>query len=50
MTTLLFSHAACENHIPDIGHPESPVRLKAIREGCTSNRIEIIAPQFVMPS
>ncbi len=32
MTTLLFSHLACENHIPDIGHPESPVRLKAIRE------------------
>lgn len=32
MTTLLYSHLACENHIPDIGHPEAPVRLKAIRE------------------
>jgi acetoin utilization deacetylase AcuC-like enzyme len=32
MTTLLFSHPACEDHIPDIGHPEAPVRLQAIRE------------------
>ena len=32
MTTLLFSHPACEDHIPNLGHPESPVRLKAIRE------------------
>ena len=30
MTTLLYSHPACENHIPDIGHPENPERLRAI--------------------
>ncbi|WP_340118453.1 histone deacetylase family protein [Pelagibius sp. 7325] len=32
MTTLLFSHPACEQHIPDSGHPEGPVRLRAIRQ------------------
>jgi acetoin utilization deacetylase AcuC-like enzyme len=39
MTTLLFSHAACEQHIPDIGHPESPIRLKAIK-------MALSAPEF----
>ena len=32
MTTLLYSHPACENHTPDLGHPEGPVRLRAIQE------------------
>jgi acetoin utilization deacetylase AcuC-like enzyme len=32
MTTLLFSHPACENHIPELGHPEGPIRLKAIQK------------------
>ncbi len=39
MTTLLFSHPACENHIPDLGHPEGPIRLKAVREALS-------APEF----
>jgi acetoin utilization deacetylase AcuC-like enzyme len=39
MTTLLFSHAACEQHIPDIGHPENPIRLKAIK-------LALSAPEF----
>jgi acetoin utilization deacetylase AcuC-like enzyme len=30
MTTLLLSHPACENHIPDLGHPENPGRLRAV--------------------
>jgi len=30
MTTLLFSHPACEDHIPDLGHPENPGRLRAV--------------------
>src|SRR3546814_3544946 len=32
MTTLLFSHPACEDHIPDLGHPENPGRLRAIAQ------------------
>ncbi len=39
MTTLLYSHAACEDHIPNIGHPEGPVRLRAIKEALS-------APEF----
>ncbi|MET3229751.1 UNVERIFIED_ORG: acetoin utilization deacetylase AcuC-like enzyme [Burkholderia sp. 1263] len=29
-TTLVFSHAACLDHRPGSGHPESPERLKAV--------------------
>lgn len=32
MTTLLLSHPACENHIPGLGHPENPGRLRAVAE------------------
>src|SRR3546814_15255782 len=37
MTTLLFSHPACEDHIPDIGHPENPVRLRAIAQALAAS-------------
>ena len=30
MTTVLYSHAACEDHDPGKHHPESPLRLRAI--------------------
>lgn len=30
MTTLLYTHAACLEHDPGPGHPESPARLSAI--------------------
>jgi len=30
MTTALFTHAACLDHDPGPGHPESPARLKAV--------------------
>ena len=30
MTTLVYSHAACLEHQPGPGHPESPARLKAV--------------------
>jgi acetoin utilization deacetylase AcuC-like enzyme len=30
MTTLIYSHAACLEHRPGPGHPESPERLKAV--------------------
>jgi acetoin utilization deacetylase AcuC-like enzyme len=39
MTTLLLSHPACEDHIPDLGHPENPGRLRAVREALS-------APEF----
>ena len=32
MTTLLYSHKACEGHDPGRMHPESPARLRAILE------------------
>ncbi len=30
MTTLVYSHAACLEHLPGSGHPESPARLVAV--------------------
>ncbi len=30
MTTLVYTHAACLDHRPGPGHPESPERLKAV--------------------
>ncbi|MEQ8356427.1 MAG: histone deacetylase family protein [Kiloniellaceae bacterium] len=42
MTTLLFSHRACENHIPDMGHPEGPIRLKAIAAALSAPEFEAL--------
>ena len=42
MTTLLYSHAACEDHIPNIGHPEGPVRLRAIKEALSAPEFEAL--------
>ena len=39
MTTLLYSHPACEEHDPGPLHPENPGRLKAIRQA-------LDAPEF----
>jgi acetoin utilization deacetylase AcuC-like enzyme len=39
MTTILYSHRACEGHDPGPGHPECPARLVAIREA-------LEAPEF----
>ena len=30
MTTLIYTHPACFNHIPGPHHPESPARLEAV--------------------
>ncbi len=30
MTTLVYTHAACLEHVPGPGHPESPARLTAV--------------------
>mgnify|MGYP000468818733 CR=1 FL=1 len=42
MTTLLYSHPACEDHIPNIGHPEAPVRLNAIREALSAAEFDAL--------
>lgn len=31
MNTVLFTHAACGDHDPGYGHPESPARLQAVQ-------------------
>ncbi len=36
MTTALFSHQACFDHNPHVGHPECPERLSAILSALTS--------------
>ncbi len=40
MTTLLFSHPACEQHDPGSFHPENPGRLKAIMKALDSPEFE----------
>ena len=30
MTTALFTHLACLDHVTPDGHPESPERLRAV--------------------
>jgi len=42
MSTILFSHSACEDHIPNIGHPEAPVRLRAIREALSAAEFDAL--------
>lgn len=32
MTTLVYTHTACLEHVPGPGHPESPARLEAVLE------------------
>ena len=39
MTTLIYSHPACLEHLPGPGHPESPARLQAVVEA-------LKAPEF----
>ena len=31
MTTLIYTHDACLDHLPGAGHPESPARLQAVQ-------------------
>ncbi|HEY8010856.1 MAG TPA: histone deacetylase family protein [Rudaea sp.] len=38
MTTLLVTHAACLQHLPGPGHPESPARLQAVLEALDNDR------------
>ena len=43
MTTLLFTHPACLDHMPPHGHPERPERLRAIEEVLTGERFQYLA-------
>ncbi len=38
MTTLLYTHPACLQHLPGPGHPESPARLQAVLEALDDDR------------
>ncbi|MGH8122321.1 MAG: histone deacetylase family protein [Rudaea sp.] len=38
MTTLLYTHAACLQHLPGPGHPESPARLQAVLDALDNDR------------
>ena len=40
MTTLLFSHPACEQHVAGRGHPESPERLAAIHDALSGSQYD----------
>lgn len=39
MTTLLFTHPACERHRTGPGHPERPERLRALRRAIDESRL-----------
>ncbi len=38
MRTALFTHPACLEHRPPVGHPERPERLQAVLEGLSGER------------
>jgi acetoin utilization deacetylase AcuC-like enzyme len=40
MSTLLFSHAACLNHLTPMGHPERPDRLRAIEQALEAEKFK----------
>ena len=43
MTTLVYSHASCLDHLPGPGHPESPARLKAVLRALRSPEFAALA-------
>ena len=40
MSTLIYTHADCLQHLPGPGHPESPARLKAVVDALQAARID----------
>ena len=40
MSTLIYTHADCLQHVPGPGHPESPARLKAVVDALQAARID----------
>ncbi len=42
MSTLLLTHAACLDHIPPLGHPERPDRLRAIEAVLEQERFQAL--------
>ncbi|MCK5379058.1 MAG: histone deacetylase [Acidobacteria bacterium] len=48
----LYSHRDCESHLPGLGHPESPERVRRVLqalEGLGPDRVEPV-PDIVLPS
>jgi acetoin utilization deacetylase AcuC-like enzyme len=43
MPTLLVTHPACLNHLPPLGHPERPDRLRAIEQVLEQERYQSLA-------
>jgi acetoin utilization deacetylase AcuC-like enzyme len=43
MSTLLLTHTACLNHIPPMGHPERPDRLRAIERILEAEPFQMLA-------
>jgi len=43
MPTLLICHSACLDHIPQLGHPERPDRLRAIEQALEEERFQTLA-------
>jgi acetoin utilization deacetylase AcuC-like enzyme len=43
MPTLLVTHPACLNHLPPLGHPERPDRLRVIEQALEQERYQSLA-------
>jgi acetoin utilization deacetylase AcuC-like enzyme len=43
MSTLLFSHPACLDHLTPAGHPERPERLRAVEHALEDERFHLLA-------
>src|SRR5215471_1033695 len=43
MSTVLFSHPACLDHLTPMGHPERPERLRAIERILETERFQMLA-------
>ncbi len=43
MGTLIYTHAACLNHVPGPGHPESPARLRAVLDALKTPEFDGLA-------
>jgi len=43
MATVLISHPACLNHLPPLGHPERPDRLRAVERALEAEKFQALA-------
>jgi acetoin utilization deacetylase AcuC-like enzyme len=40
MSTFIYTHTDCLQHVPGPGHPESPARLKAVVDALQAARLD----------